>query len=87
MVNIITDNNDLGHILSAHPDVAKVAFTGSTPTGKKIMSAASGTLKRLTLELGGNDAGIVLPDVDPKETGAVEYLTTGGNNAIVFGVC
>ncbi|GAC05125.1 aldehyde dehydrogenase family protein [Paraglaciecola chathamensis] len=75
VVNIITDNNDLGHILSAHPDVAKVAFTGSTPTGKKIMSAASGTLKRLTLELGGNDAGIVLPDVDPKKIAPAIFAT------------
>lgn len=75
VVNIVTDNNDLGHILSTHPDVAKVAFTGSTPTGKKIMSAASTTLKRLTLELGGNDAGIVLPDVDSKKIAPAIFAT------------
>ncbi|MEH6709909.1 MAG: aldehyde dehydrogenase family protein [Paraglaciecola polaris] len=75
VVNIITDNNDLGHILSSHPDVNKVAFTGSTPTGKKIMAASANTLKRLTLELGGNDAGIVLPDVDPKKVAPAIFAT------------
>jgi acyl-CoA reductase-like NAD-dependent aldehyde dehydrogenase len=67
VVNVIVDRNDLGPALTGHPDVAKVAFTGSTATGKKVMESAAGTLKRLTLELGGNDAAIVLDDVDPKE--------------------
>lgn len=67
VINIIVDHNDLGDALSSHSDVAKVAFTGSTITGKKVMASASGTLKRLTLELGGNDAAIVLDDVDPVE--------------------
>jgi acyl-CoA reductase-like NAD-dependent aldehyde dehydrogenase len=67
VVNVIVDQNDLGPALTGHPDVAKVAFTGSTATGKKVMASAAGTLKRLTLELGGNDAAIVLDDVDPKE--------------------
>lgn len=68
VVNIITDENDLGSYLTGHPDVAKVGFTGSTATGKKIMANASDTLKRLTLELGGNDPAIVLDDVDVKQT-------------------
>src|SRR5262249_55364412 len=67
VVNIIVDQNDLGTALTTHPDVAMVAFTGSTATGKKVMASAAGTLKRLTLELGGNDAAIVLDDVDPKD--------------------
>lgn len=67
VVNTVVDNNDLGELLTSHPDVAKISFTGSTETGKKIMKSVSGTLKRLTLELGGNDAAIVLNDVDPKE--------------------
>jgi len=67
VINIIVDQNDLGGALTSHPDVAKVAFTGSTATGKKVMASVAGTLKRLTLELGGNDAAIVLDDVDPKE--------------------
>jgi acyl-CoA reductase-like NAD-dependent aldehyde dehydrogenase len=67
VINVIVDHNDLGDALSTHADVAKVAFTGSTATGKKVMGGAAGTLKRLTLELGGNDAAIVLDDVDPIE--------------------
>jgi len=67
VVNVITDVNDLGNALTSHPDVAKIAFTGSTATGRKVMASAAQTLKRLTLELGGNDAAIVLDDVDPKE--------------------
>jgi acyl-CoA reductase-like NAD-dependent aldehyde dehydrogenase len=64
--NMITDQNDLGALLTKHPDVSKVSFTGSTATGKKVMESASSSLKRVTLELGGNDAAIVLDDVDPK---------------------
>lgn len=66
VLNIVTGGADVGVAISAHPDINKIAFTGSTPTGKHIMQASSGNLKRLTLELSGNDAGIVLPDVDVK---------------------
>lgn len=66
--NMIVDGNDLGGVLTAHPDVAKVSFTGSTATGRKVMASVSTLLKRITLELGGNDAAIVLDDVDPKAT-------------------
>lgn len=65
VVNLIADENELGARLSSHPDVAKVTFTGSTATGAKVMQSASGSIKRVTLELGGNDAAIVLDDVDP----------------------
>jgi len=64
VVNVICDRNDLGERLATHPDVAKIAFTGSTATGRKVMASAAGTIKRVTLELGGNDAAIVLDDVD-----------------------
>jgi acyl-CoA reductase-like NAD-dependent aldehyde dehydrogenase len=67
VVNVIADANDLGGALTSHPDVAKIAFTGSTATGRKVMASAAPTLKRLTLELGGNDAAIVLDDVNPQE--------------------
>lgn len=70
VLNVIVDQNDLGGYLTQHPDVAKVAFTGSTATGKKVMASVAGTIKRLTLELGGNDAAIVLDDVDVKEVAA-----------------
>jgi acyl-CoA reductase-like NAD-dependent aldehyde dehydrogenase len=73
VVNVIVDQNDLGSALTGHTDVAKVAFTGSTATGRKVMENVAGTLKRLTLELGGNDAAIVLEDVDPKEVAPKIY--------------
>ncbi len=66
VVNVVTGDNSIGAAMSRHPGIAKVTFTGSTPTGRRIMESAAPTLKRLTLELGGNDAGIVLPDADPK---------------------
>lgn len=67
VINVVTGENEIGAALSSHPGIAKVTFTGSTATGKRVMANAVETLKRLTLELGGNDAGIVLPDADPKE--------------------
>lgn len=64
VLNIIVAGNEVSAALTTHPDVAKISLTGSTGTGKKVMQAAAGTLKRLTLELGGNDAAIVLDDAD-----------------------
>jgi acyl-CoA reductase-like NAD-dependent aldehyde dehydrogenase len=66
VVNVVAGSDSLGAAMSAHPGIQKMVFTGSTSTGRKIMASAAATLKRLTLELGGNDAGVVLPDVDPK---------------------
>jgi acyl-CoA reductase-like NAD-dependent aldehyde dehydrogenase len=65
--NVICDDHDLGDALTSHPGIAKIGFTGSTATGKTVMASAAGTLKRLTLELGGNDPALVLDDVDPVE--------------------
>ncbi len=62
--NIVTGAGDIGAAISNHKDISKIVFTGSTATGKRIMECAAGNLKRLTLELGGNDAAIVLPDAD-----------------------
>ena len=64
VVNIITGEDSLGPLITGHPDIDKITFTGSTATGKKIMEGASKDLKRITLELGGNDASIVLPDAN-----------------------
>ena len=61
VVNVVTGGADIGDRLVNHPQVDKVVFTGSIPTGKKVMAGASRSLKRVTLELGGNDAGIILP--------------------------
>jgi len=65
VLNCVTGEDELGQWMSEHPGIQKIIFTGSTATGKKVMSSSAGNLKRLTLELGGNDAGIVLDDADP----------------------
>jgi acyl-CoA reductase-like NAD-dependent aldehyde dehydrogenase len=62
--NVISGGDALGPLMTAHPGFSKISFTGSTATGKRVMAAAARDLKRLTLELGGNDAAIVLPDVN-----------------------
>jgi acyl-CoA reductase-like NAD-dependent aldehyde dehydrogenase len=82
--NTVCDQNDLGEVLTTHPDVAKVAFTGSTATGKKVMAAAAQGVKRVTLELGGNDAAIVLDDVDPRQVAQKVY---GGAMANAGQIC
>jgi acyl-CoA reductase-like NAD-dependent aldehyde dehydrogenase len=61
VVNVVTGGADVGSHITNHPDINKVVFTGSIATGKKVMESASRSLKRVTLELGGNDAGVVLP--------------------------
>ena len=80
VLNVIADANDLGSKISAHPKIRKVSFTGSTATGMKVMSSASSTLKRITLEMGGNDAGLFLPDLDPKEIAPKIFDAAFGNN-------
>lgn len=73
VLNIVCDQNELGPLMTGHKDIAKVAFTGSTATGKKVMASSAGTVKRVTLELGGNDAAIVLDDVDPRAVARKVY--------------
>jgi acyl-CoA reductase-like NAD-dependent aldehyde dehydrogenase len=68
VIQAVGGDDYLGPMLTAHPGIAKISFTGSIATGKKIMAACAQTLKRVTLELGGNDASIVLPDVDIEKT-------------------
>ena len=80
VVNIICDANDLGGEMTKHPGIRKISFTGSTETGKKVMASAADALKRVSLELGGNDALIVLDDVDLKET-APKVLGAAMQNA------
>lgn len=79
LVSLVVDDNELGPVFSEHPDVAKISFTGSTPTGRRIMEASASTLKRLTLELGGNDAGIVLADADIEKTARAVTASAFGN--------
>ena len=80
VLNVVADANDLGGRISSHPKIRKVSFTGSTATGAKVMASAAETLKRITLEMGGNDAGLVLPDVDPKEVAPKLFDAAFGNN-------
>ncbi|KAF3002629.1 hypothetical protein E8E13_009021 [Curvularia kusanoi] len=67
VLQVVGGNNELGAEMCKHPDIAKISFTGSIATGKKVMETSAKTLKRVTLELGGNDASIILPDVDVKK--------------------
>jgi acyl-CoA reductase-like NAD-dependent aldehyde dehydrogenase len=67
VLNVVSGGNELGSWMTSHPIPRKISFTGSVATGKKVAAAAAPDLKRLTLELGGNDPAIVLPDCDPKE--------------------
>ncbi len=71
VVNVLAGGDELGAWMTTHPQIRKVSFTGSIATGKKIAAATAGDLKRLTLELGGNDAAIVLDDAD------VEFVAEG----------
>lgn len=67
VVQCLSGEEDLGPMFTAHPDVDKISFTGSIATGKKVMAAAAPTLKRVTLELGGNDPAIICEDVNIEE--------------------
>lgn len=64
VLTTVAGGDTLGPWLTEHPDIDKVSFTGSSATGSRVMASASHSLKRVTLELGGNDAAVVLPDVD-----------------------
>ena len=79
VLNVVTGFGETaGAPLASHPDVDKVAFTGSTEVGKIILRAAAGNLKKVTLELGGKSPNIVLPDAD------LEVAVAGAANAIFF---
>lgn len=67
VLNCVAGKDELGQWMTNHPNIQKIIFTGSIQTGKKVMSSSANSLKRLTLELGGNDASIVLDDADPKK--------------------
>jgi phenylacetaldehyde dehydrogenase len=78
VVNIITGYGDAGAAIAAHPDVDKVAFTGSTEVGKLIVKAAAGNLKKVSLELGGKSPNVVFADAD------METAIRGASNGIFF---
>lgn len=65
LVNVVSGGDELGAQLTSHEGIDKIVFTGSIATGKKVMAAAAQRVVPVTLELGGNDAGIMLPGTDP----------------------
>jgi acyl-CoA reductase-like NAD-dependent aldehyde dehydrogenase len=73
VLNVICGDHDLAGELTSHPGIDKIAFTGSTATGSKVMASAAATIKRITLELGGNDPAIVLDDVDVADAAGRVY--------------
>ncbi|PWU67734.1 aldehyde dehydrogenase family protein [Gracilibacillus dipsosauri] len=83
VLNLVHGEADVGVELTSNPKVAKIAFTGGTETAKHIMKAAADTIKHMTLELGGNDAAIVLNDFDVNDEKAMRrivisnFLTAG----------
>ncbi len=83
VLNVISGGDRLGPWLTEHPGVNKVAFTGSTATGRRVMQSAATNLKRITLELGGNDPAIVLPDVDIAATAEKIFWVAFRNSAQV----
>ncbi|UAK26322.1 aldehyde dehydrogenase family protein [Sphingomonas nostoxanthinifaciens] len=80
VLNVVGDDGTVGPKLTSHPDVRRISFTGSTATGRKVMANAADTLKRLTLELGGNDAALVLDDCNPKEVAGGLFTGAFGNS-------
>ena len=80
VLNILSGGNDLGQWITEHKGINKISFTGSSATGKKVMASASENLKRLTLELGGNDAAIVMPDADLDDVVPQIFWAAFGNS-------
>lgn len=84
VVQVLGGDDRLGPMFTAHPGISKISFTGSIATGKKIMEACSKTLKRVTLELGGNDASIVRGDVDIEATAPQLVMGAFQNSGQVY---
>jgi acyl-CoA reductase-like NAD-dependent aldehyde dehydrogenase len=80
VVNVVVGKGSVaGARLVEHPDVAKIAFTGSTEVGASVMSGAAGTIKRVTLELGGKSANVVFADADLERAAAAAPYAVFGN--------
>jgi betaine-aldehyde dehydrogenase len=74
LFSVLLGKGDVGAALANHPGVAKISLTGSVPTGKRVMAAAAGTLKHVTMELGGKSALIVFADADLDDAVAAALL-------------
>jgi len=80
VVNVVVGpGRVVGQRLAEHPDVAKIGFTGSTEVGRGVMQAAAGTIKRVTLELGGKSANVVFADADLERAAAAAPYAVFGN--------
>ncbi|WP_128970278.1 aldehyde dehydrogenase family protein, partial [Rhodococcus opacus] len=75
VINVVHGDGDVGQALTTHPLVRKIGFTGGTATASQVMAAAAGSIKNITLELGGNDPAIVLDDADLEAT--LDRMLTG----------
>ena len=81
--NVVSGGDELGAWMSSHPVPRKISFTGSVATGKKVAASAAPDLKRVTLELGGNDPAILLDDIDPADVADKVYRQAFANNGQV----
>ncbi|CAE7065228.1 unnamed protein product, partial [Rhizoctonia solani] len=89
VLSVVSGDEDLGPLITTHPRIKKIAFTGSIQTGKRIMQDASQNLKRITLELGGNDPMIILPSVNPEAIAPNIFWGAFTNNGqfCIAGMC
>jgi acyl-CoA reductase-like NAD-dependent aldehyde dehydrogenase len=83
VVNVLAGGDELGAWMTEHAGIDKISFTGSVATGKKVLASAAATLKRVTLELGGNDPAIVLDDVDVKSAAKKIFFASFVNSGQV----
>ena len=83
VLNVVSGGDDLGAWMTSHPVPRKISFTGSIETGKKVAASAAPDLKRVTLELGGNDPAIVLDDADPAVVASAIFSGAFSNNGQV----
>jgi acyl-CoA reductase-like NAD-dependent aldehyde dehydrogenase len=85
LIQVLADDGPVGALLTRHPGIHKIAFTGSTATGARVMQAGGALLKRMTLELGGNDAAIILDDVDVAATASAIHAAAFTNAGQICG--
>lgn len=83
VVNVVAGGDEIGEAMAEHADIDKISFTGSVESGKKVLASAAGTMKRVTLELGGNDPAIIMEDVDPKEIAKKVFFASFVNSGQV----
>ena len=74
LFNVVLGKGDIGAAMATHPGIAKISLTGSVPTGKRVMAAAAGTLKHVTMELGGKSALLVFDDADVEDSVSAAIL-------------